>query len=92
MFNSIKFFIKKINLKKYELDALEIKARYYDDAMKHISFETIPDDIYAKDKNGNKVVRFTKSIEYIMHIKLKKLLNGLGIELDDCVELEVDQN
>ena len=92
MFNSIKFFIKKLKLKKYELDALEIKARFYDAAMNQISFETIPDNIYAKDKNGNKLVSFTKSVDYILHIKLKKLLNCLGIEFDDCVKFDVDQD
>lgn len=92
MFNSIKFFIKKLKLKKHELDSLEIKAKYYDDAMKQISFETIPENIYAKDKYGNKLVSFTKSIDYILHVKLKKLLNGLGIEFDDCVKIDVDQN
>jgi hypothetical protein len=92
MISRIKFFIKKLRLKKDELEALEIKSGLYDAAMNQISFETIPEDIYAKDGNGNKVIRFTKSIEYILHIKLKKLLNCLGIEFDDCVKLDIDQN
>lgn len=92
MISRIKFFIRKLRLKKNELDALEFKSQHYDMAMSQISFETIPEDIYAKDKNGNKVITFTKSIDYILHIKLRKLLNSIGIEFDDCVKLDVDKN
>ena len=87
--DNLKFIIKKIKMSKNELKLLEIKANGFDNAISKIngSIEFETED--AKNRNGNVIVQFTKSANYMANIDIRGLLDALYIKVGDCIQLNI---